>query len=107
MIASLDRRRVRPQDDVVDDVPVQETATVIRGVPVDRRYLRGRHMETPKDAYRATREVLDDWRTLRLKTALGRTFRHTERIVIRRPWWMPARLYSWLLSTIVYEGPAE
>ena len=73
---------------------------------VDRRYLRGRHMGDPVEAYRATREVLDGWRTLRLKTALGKTFRHTERVSMHRPRWMPRRLYLWLLSTIVFEEPA-
>lgn len=74
---------------------------------VDRRYLRGRNMEGPVEAYRATREVLDGWRTLRLKTALGKTFKHTERVVMRRPRWMPRRFYLYLLSTIVFEAPAD
>lgn len=76
-------------------------------VPVDRRYLRARDMASPAEAYRSTYEVLDGWRTLRLKTALGKKFLHAERVVMRRPRWMPRRAYLWLLSTIVFETPAE
>ncbi len=72
-----------------------------------RSYLRARKMETPAEAHRSTLEILDDWRSLRLKTALGKTFRQTERVVIRRPRWMPRRLYLWLLSKVVYEAPPE
>ena len=72
-----------------------------------RAYLNARKLRTPENAARETAAILDEWRTLRLKTALGRQFRHTERVVMRRPRWMPRRLYRWLLSTIVFEAPAE
>lgn len=72
-----------------------------------RRYLRARKASSPAKAYRSTAEILDDWRTLRLKTALGAMFRQTERVVLRRPWWMPRRLYLWLMSTVVFEAPAQ
>lgn len=76
-------------------------------VGTDRRYLRARKAKTPERAFRSTGEILDDWRTLRLRTALGRTFRQTERVVMRRPRWMPRRFYLWLMSTVVFEAPAE
>ncbi len=76
-------------------------------VPVDRRYLRARKADSPLVAGRSTAAILDEWRTLRLKTALGKTFRQTERVVMHRPRWMPRRLYLWLLSTVVFEAPAE
>lgn len=72
-----------------------------------RRYLRARRVKSPAEAYRSTLIVLDEWRTLRLKTALGQAFRQTERVVMRRPGWMPRRLYLYLLSTIVFEAPGE
>ena len=72
-----------------------------------RAFLNARKLRTPANAARETAAVLDEWRTLRLKTALGRKFRQTERVVMRRPRWMPARLYRWLLSTIVFEAPKE
>ena len=73
----------------------------------DRRYLRARKVVSPAVAARETALILDEWRTLRLKTALGRTFRQTERVVMRRPGWMPRWLYLRLLRSIVYEAPAE
>lgn len=76
-------------------------------LPVTRSYLRARKMTSPTKAARATAEVLDEWRTLRLKTALGKTFRQTERVSLHRPRWMPRRLYLWLMSTVVFEAPAE
>jgi hypothetical protein len=74
--------------------------------PTARRYLRARKMSSPERAGRSTAEILDEWRTLRLKTALGRTFRQTERVALHRPRWMPRRLYRWLMSTVVFEAPA-
>ena len=74
---------------------------------VSRAYLNARKLRTPANAARETAAVLDEWRTLRLKTALGRKFRQTERVVMRRPRWMPSRLYLYLLSTIVFEAPPE
>ena len=73
----------------------------------DRAYLNARKLRSPTTAALETAAILDEWRTLRLKTALGRKFRQTERVVMRRPRWMPARLYRWLLSTIVFEAPKE
>lgn len=71
---------------------------------VDRAFLNARKMRNPEQAHRETLEVLADWRTMRLRTALGLRFKSTERIVMRRPAWMPRRLYLWLLSTLVIEG---
>ena len=72
-----------------------------------RAYLNARKLRSPSSAQLEAAAILDEWRTLRLKTALGRKFRQTERVVMRRPRWMPGRLYLWLLSTIVFEAPTE
>ena len=50
-----------------------------------------------------------EWQEARVKDALGREFRSTSsRIVVRRPGWMPDRLYRFLMRTIVIEErPAQ
>ena len=73
----------------------------------NRAFLNARRVRSPEVAARETAAILDEWRTLRLKTALGRQFRQTERVVMRRPRAMPRRLYLWLLSTIVFEAPEQ
>lgn len=52
---------------------------------------------------RHARRAIDEWSTLKLKTALGMQFRQTARVVVVKPWWMPERLYRALLRSIVIE----
>jgi len=47
--------------------------------------------------------VLADWHTIRIRTRLGYEFRQTTRVVLRRPWWLPAFLFHELLRSIVIE----
>jgi hypothetical protein len=55
----------------------------------------------------AAREIAA-WQEYRVKTAMGKTFRSTAtRIVIRRPRWMPERVYAALMRTIVIEERTE
>lgn len=54
-------------------------------------------------AQRAALEIAT-WQEYRVKAALGKTFRSTaSRIVVRKPGWMPWRLFSWLMRCIVIE----
>lgn len=48
------------------------------------------------------------WQEYRIKDALGRTFRTSAtRVVIKRPRWMPWRLFAALMRTIVLEEREE
>jgi hypothetical protein len=52
--------------------------------------------------------VIADWHEFRIKTGLHQEFRaKATRIVIRKPDWMPERLYRWLMGTIVLEEREE
>lgn len=73
------------------------------GVPVTRRYLRDREVRDLPTAVHSVAEVIADWEQLRVRTALQTTFRRESRVVLRRPWWMPVRLYRTLLRSIVCE----
>ncbi len=66
-------------------------------------YLRARKLKNQMRAQLSVREAITDWDTLRVNTALGVKFKRTTRVVLRRPVWMPGRVYTWLLSTIVSE----
>lgn len=60
-----------------------------------------------KDAERMGREIAT-WQETRVRSSLGKEFRSTaSRIVIRKPRWMPERVYRGLMRTIVIEerGP--
>lgn len=72
-----------------------------------RIYLGARDLATPEKAAARTREVIADWESVRVKTALGTHFRYTSRVELVRPWWMPAWLYGRLMRSIVVENQAE
>ena len=72
-----------------------------------RRYLNARDLASPVKAALRTREVLTDWQTLQISTALGAKFRHHARVTIRRPAWMPGPLFRVLLRSIVLETQNE
>lgn len=74
---------------------------------VTRRYLNARDVRTPSVAASRTKELLTDWQTLQVATALGVKFRHHARVAIVRPWWMPNPLYRLLLRSIVVETENE
>ena len=74
---------------------------------VTRRYLNARDVRTPAIAAARTKELLTDWQTLQVGTALGTKFRHHARVAIIRPWWMPGALYQRLLRSIVIETENE
>ena len=74
---------------------------------VTRRYLNARDVRNPAVAASRTKELLTDWQTLQVATALGTKFRHHARVAIVRPWWMPNRLYQLLLRSIVVETENE
>lgn len=48
--------------------------------------------------------VLADWQTVRVRTALGVQFRQTSRVMLRKPWWIPWRVYLWLFHSIVIDA---
>ncbi len=68
-----------------------------------RVFLGGRRSATPEAFARHSRTAITDWQRLQVKTALGMQFRHTSRVVIVKPAWMPAWLYRRLLRSIVIE----
>jgi hypothetical protein len=72
-----------------------------------RRYLCRRDLANPLKAALRTREVLTEWQTLQVSTALGVKFRHHARVTLRRPWWMPGPLFRLLLASIVLETENE
>jgi hypothetical protein len=47
--------------------------------------------------------VLADWQTVRIRTALGIALRQTSRVYMRRPGWMPRRLFRWLMRSIIID----
>ncbi len=69
----------------------------------DRAFLRARDLADPAKAVRKRDEILFDWTSVKVRTALGAAFRHDARATLRRPWWMPAWLYRRLLASIVVE----
>lgn len=71
-----------------------------------KAYLRKRKLRNPLRGKLAVVEVISDWDTLRVSSALGVKFKRTTRVVLRRPAWMPGRVYTWLLSTVVSEPEA-
>ena len=73
----------------------------------ERAYLRARDLASPAKAVARRDQVIADWSTLRVQTALGVQFRHESRVILRRPWWMPGRLYRRLLSSIVVDYRAS
>jgi hypothetical protein len=72
-----------------------------------RRYLSKRDLAEPVKAASRTREILSDWQTLQIGTALGAKFRHHARVALRRPAWMPGPLFRCLLRSIVIETQNE
>ena len=72
-----------------------------------RLFLSRRDLRSPEIAAARTRQVISEWESVRVKTALGTHFRHSSRVELVRPWWMPAALYRWLLRSIVVETQAE
>lgn len=72
-----------------------------------RRYLSKRDLAEPVKAASRTREILSDWQTLQIGTALGAKFRHHARVTLRRPAWMPGPLFRVLLRSIVVETQNE
>lgn len=74
---------------------------------VTRRYLNARDVRSPAVAASRTKELLTDWQTLQVATALGVKFRHHARVAIVRPWWMPGPLFRVLLRSITIETETE
>lgn len=72
-------------------------------VPVTSRFMGSRKLRDPQTVLRHTARVIADWEQLRVRTAMGTEFRRESRVVLRRPSWMPARLYRVLLRSIVVE----
>ena len=51
-------------------------------------------------------QVSDEYRRIteqRIMAPIGLYFRQTVRVTVRRPRWMPDRVYRWLMRTIVVE----
>lgn len=69
-----------------------------------RTYLGRRKVASPAAFDRHVRRVIADWQEQRIRTALGAEFRLQSRVLVVRPWWMPERLYRWLLRSIVVES---
>jgi hypothetical protein len=72
-------------------------------MPKAKVYLRARQLRNPMKARVAVTQAISEFEELKIKTALGHHLGRRSRIVLRRPWWMPGRFYTWLLSTIVAE----
>lgn len=70
---------------------------------VSKSFIRARQTANRDKAFEQAGKVIADWHTYRIKTALAKEFRLTSRIVLRRPWWMPSRLYMGLLRSIIIE----
>lgn len=68
-----------------------------------RRFLGRRKAGDVARFDRHARRAIDEWSTLKIKTALGMEFRQTARVMVVRPWWMPESLYRALLRSIVIE----
>lgn len=52
--------------------------------------------------------VIAEWQSARVRDALGREYRTTStRVVVRKPGWMPDRLFRWLMRCIVLEERPE
>ncbi len=68
-----------------------------------RAFLNRRKVRNIVAAREHVREAITDWEELRIKTALGHKLGRRSRVTLVRPWWMPDRLYLWLLNTIVAE----
>jgi hypothetical protein len=66
-------------------------------------------MTAPEAIVRANKRedpmrVLADWQTVRIRTALGVQYRQSSRVLLRKPGWMPWRLYHWLFRQIVIDA---
>jgi hypothetical protein len=72
-------------------------------MPKAKAYLRARQLRNPMKARVAIQTAISEFEDLRIKTALGQHLGRRSRIVLVRPWWMPNRFYTWLLSTVVSE----
>lgn len=72
-------------------------------IPVTRRFMGSRKLRDLRSVLHHTAHVIADWEQLRVRTAMGTEFRRESRVVLRRPNWMPDRLYRWLLRSIVVE----
>lgn len=72
-------------------------------VPVTKRFMGSRKVRDLPAITAHTAQVIADWEQLRVRTAMGNTFRRESRIVLRRPRWMPGFLYGRLLRSIVVE----
>ena len=69
----------------------------------ERAYLGARKLRGKVKAAMTVEKVIADWTDYRIKSALGVTFRERDRIILRRPIWMPGALYRWLMRTVVVE----
>lgn len=74
---------------------------------MSRVFLNARKLRTPAIARANTTIALMDWQDELIRTALGQSFRVRGRVVLRRPRWMPARLYTALLRSILVERKVE
>jgi hypothetical protein len=75
----------------------------VTGVPITRRFMGSRKMRDLPAITHHTARVIADWEQLRVRTSMGNEFKRESRVVLRRPRWMPVRLYSRLLRSIVVE----
>ena len=52
--------------------------------------------------------VIAEWQSARVRDALGQEYRSTTtRIVVRKPGWMPERMFRWFMRCIVLEERPE
>lgn len=72
-------------------------------VPVTKRFMGSRKVRDLKAVTGHTAQLIADWEQLRVRTAMGNTFKRESRIVLRRPRWMPGPLYTRLMRSIVVE----
>lgn len=65
-----------------------------------RRFLNKRKLGNIVKARGHVQTVISDWEALRINTALGQHLGRRSRIVLRRPGWMPERVYRFMLDSI-------
>lgn len=73
---------------------------------MSRIYL-GHRASTPGRAERAALQAITDWRQTEIRNALGQKFRSSIQVNLRRPWWMPSRLYLALMRSVVVSSKSE
>ena len=74
---------------------------------MSRIYLGRRDVRDATAAQAAAFEAISEWRQTEIRNALGQRFRASVRVGLRRPWWLPRRLYHALLASVVTEDRLE